>query len=75
MPHLIERTGANTLILNGALDERNDPAQACNLAVRIIAGGGSATETIFPDAAYDIPSAISDAMTAAFVRTALLRQI
>ena len=67
-----ERIKADTLILNGALDERTDAAQARDLAARIIAGGGSATVEIFPGAGHDIPLADRDAMTAAFVRTALL---
>lgn len=72
---MIERINANTLILTGALDERTNPTQAFDLAVRIIASGGSATVKIFPDAGHDIPSADREAMTAAFVRTALRRQV
>lgn len=64
---------AVTLILNGALDERTDAAQARNLAAAITAAGGNATARIFPDAGHEIPLVDRDAIIAAFIRKTLGR--
>jgi dipeptidyl aminopeptidase/acylaminoacyl peptidase len=62
---------ANTLILNGALDERTDAEQARMLAAAITAAGGKARAHIFPEAGHDIPLADREAFIAAFLRQTL----
>jgi dipeptidyl aminopeptidase/acylaminoacyl peptidase len=46
---------AATLILNGAQDDRTDPAQARELADRITRGGGKARAIIYPGFGHKIP--------------------
>jgi dipeptidyl aminopeptidase/acylaminoacyl peptidase len=53
--YIADRIKAETLVLNGALDERTDPAQAVSLANRINTAGGRATVQIYPDAGHEIP--------------------
>lgn len=53
--YVADRIKAETLILNGALDDRTDPSQAVSLANRINAAGGHATAQIFPNAGHLIP--------------------
>jgi dipeptidyl aminopeptidase/acylaminoacyl peptidase len=46
---------ASTLILNGALDECTDPAQAQRLATDISSHGGQARSIIYPASGHQIP--------------------
>jgi dipeptidyl aminopeptidase/acylaminoacyl peptidase len=46
---------ANTLILNGAKDDRTDPGQARTLAEEITRHGGTAKAIIYPDLGHKIP--------------------
>jgi dipeptidyl aminopeptidase/acylaminoacyl peptidase len=46
---------ANTLILNGAKDDRTDPEQAVRLAAAITANGGKARAIIYPQYGHQIP--------------------
>lgn len=46
---------AATLVLNGAQDDRTDPAQARELADRITRGGGKARAVIYPGFGHKIP--------------------
>lgn len=48
------------LILNGAKDDRTDPAQARRLAEKIVSGGGKARVIIYPDYGHQIPVGIRD---------------
>lgn len=50
--HLIRAT---TLILNGAMDDRTNPAQARRLGHAIDAAGGRATVHIYPQFGHEIP--------------------
>lgn len=47
---------AHTLILNGARDDRTDPAQAEQLKNAILAGGGQAESIIYPEFGHAIPA-------------------
>jgi dipeptidyl aminopeptidase/acylaminoacyl peptidase len=47
---------ARTLILNGARDDRTDPAQAEQLKNAILAGGGHAENVIYPEFGHAIPA-------------------
>lgn len=51
---------ASTLILNGAQDDRTDPAQARRLAQEITARGGMAQAIIYPEFAHQIPVEVRD---------------
>jgi len=68
-----DRIKAETLILNGALDDRTDASQARQLAAAITAAGGDATAQIFPNAGHEIPLADREAIIAAFMRQTLGR--
>lgn len=68
--HLASKIKAHTLILNGARDERTDPAQAVELAARINAAGGHAMVKIF-EAGHDIPVAERDPVISSFIRETL----
>lgn len=68
-----DRIKADTLILNGALDDRTDAAQAELFAEAIVAAGGSATVKIYPDAGHDIPVGERDELIATFMRQTLDR--
>jgi dipeptidyl aminopeptidase/acylaminoacyl peptidase len=46
---------ADTLILNGAKDDRTDPDQALALADRITRAGGTARTIVYPDHGHRIP--------------------
>lgn len=70
---IADKIKAETLILNGALDERTDAAQALKLAATITAAGGNATARIFPDAGHDIPIAERKQFIAAFIHRTLDR--
>lgn len=63
---------ANTLIINGAKDDRTDPDQAKRFAVAIAASGGRATAHIFPDFGHQIPVKARDAEIDAFIDAELL---
>ena len=65
--YVADRIEADVLILNGARDERTDPAQAVDLAKRINAAGGHALVQIFPDAGHQIPLADRDERIRAFI--------
>ncbi len=65
--YVADRIEADTLILNGARDERTDPAQAVDLANRINAAGGHASVQIFPDAGHQIPLADREERIDAFI--------
>lgn len=65
--YVADRIEADTLILNGARDERTDPAQAVDLANRINAAGGDASVQIFPDAGHQIPLADREERIDAFI--------
>jgi dipeptidyl aminopeptidase/acylaminoacyl peptidase len=71
--YVADRIKAETLILNGALDERTDPSQAVTLANRINAAGGHATVQIFPDAGHQIPLADREERIHAFLDRVLKR--
>ncbi len=62
---------ATTLILNGAMDDRTDSAQAFSLADQMNAHGGKATVQIFPDYGHEIPMAAREAKIDAFITEAL----
>jgi dipeptidyl aminopeptidase/acylaminoacyl peptidase len=47
---------AHTLILNGARDDRTDPAQAEQLKNAILASGGQAESVIYPEFGHAIPA-------------------
>jgi dipeptidyl aminopeptidase/acylaminoacyl peptidase len=49
------RIRASTLILNGAKDDRTDPAQARALAQEIVRAGGRARAIVYPDFGHKIP--------------------
>ncbi len=49
------RIKASALILNGAKDDRTDPAQALRLAERIKGYGGQARAHIYPEYGHEIP--------------------
>lgn len=51
---------ASTLILNGAKDDRTDPAQARRLAEEITSHGGEARAIIYPDYGHQIPVEVRD---------------
>ena len=52
---LASRIKASTLILNGAQDDRTDPAQAAALAGQMTRSGGDAKAIIYPDFGHQIP--------------------
>ena len=51
---------AAALIMNGAQDDRTDPAQARRLADRIASHGGKARAMIYPDYGHQIPIEVRD---------------
>jgi dipeptidyl aminopeptidase/acylaminoacyl peptidase len=63
---------AAALILNGAKDDRTDPAQARRLADEISAGGGKARVIIYPDYGHQIPVAVRDREIDPFIDRLLL---
>jgi len=69
--YVADRIKAETLILNGGLDERTDPAQAVSLANRINAAGGHATVQIYPHAGHQIPLADREDRIDAFLNGVL----
>jgi dipeptidyl aminopeptidase/acylaminoacyl peptidase len=62
---------ASTLIMNGALDDRTDPAQALRLATEISSRGGHARAIIYPNYGHQIPFAIRDKEIDPFIDTIL----
>lgn len=64
---------AATLILNGAKDDRTDPAQAQQFAAAINASGGNATVHIFPDFGHEIPMSVRDAEVTKFIAATLAK--
>lgn len=62
---------AATFILNGALDDRTDPAQARRLAAAINGAGGHARVHVYPGYGHEIPVAARDAEISAFVDAVL----
>lgn len=71
--YVAPRIRAATLILNGARDDRTDPAQALKLADAINTHGGRARAIIFPEFGHEIPVAARDTEIDAFIETVLRR--
>lgn len=51
---------ASALVINGAKDDRTDPAQARRLAEEIVSHGGDARVIIYPEYGHQIPVEIRD---------------
>jgi dipeptidyl aminopeptidase/acylaminoacyl peptidase len=65
------RIRANTLILNGARDDRTDPNQARQLADAINAAGGRADVRIYREFGHEIPFDTREPFVSAFIRSTL----
>lgn len=55
-----QRMTASALVINGAKDDRTDPAQARRLAEEIVSHGGDARVIIYPEYGHQIPVEIRD---------------
>jgi dipeptidyl aminopeptidase/acylaminoacyl peptidase len=64
---------AHTLILNGARDDRTDPAQAEQLKNAILAGGGQAESVIYPEFGHAIQAQTRQPRIDAFLAQFLSR--
>jgi dipeptidyl aminopeptidase/acylaminoacyl peptidase len=62
---------AAALILNGAKDDRTDPAQAQRLATEINSHGGKAKAIIYPNLGHHIPNEVRDKEVDAFIDSVL----
>jgi dipeptidyl aminopeptidase/acylaminoacyl peptidase len=62
---------AAALILNGAKDDRTDPAQAQRLASEINSHGGNARAIIYPSLGHHIPNEVRDKEVDAFIDSVL----
>jgi dipeptidyl aminopeptidase/acylaminoacyl peptidase len=67
------RIKASALILNGARDDRTDPAQALRLAERINRHGGQARAHIYPEYGHEIPVKARQAEVDAFIAATFAR--
>jgi dipeptidyl aminopeptidase/acylaminoacyl peptidase len=63
---------AAALIINGAKDDRTDPAQAQSLADKINSQGGKARAIIFPNLGHHIPNEVRDKEVDAFIDSVLI---
>jgi len=62
---------ANTLILNGAQDDRTDSSQATRLAETINAAGGRAQVHVYPEFGHEIPFTTREPLVSAFIDSTL----
>lgn len=62
---------ASTLIMNGALDDRTDPAQTQRLAAEISSHGGRARVVIYPKHGHQIPFGVREKEIDSFIDTIL----
>jgi len=62
---------ASTLILNGAMDDRTDPAQAQRLAMEISSHRGHARAIIYPNYGHQIPVGVRDKEINSFIDSVL----
>ncbi len=62
---------AAALILNGAKDDRTDPAQAQRLASEINSHGGKARAIVYPNLGHHIPDEVRDKEVDAFIDSVL----
>jgi dipeptidyl aminopeptidase/acylaminoacyl peptidase len=62
---------ARVMIINGAKDDRTDPAQAQRLADKINSQGGKARGIIYPNFGHHIPNEVRDKEVDAFIDTVL----
>ena len=69
--HVADKIKANTLILNGAKDDRATPDQAQRLAAAIKAHGGHARVIIYPDYGHQIPVDVRNRDVDPFIDTVL----
>jgi dipeptidyl aminopeptidase/acylaminoacyl peptidase len=67
------RIKASALILNGAGDDRTDPAQALRLAERINGHGGRARAHIYPEYGHEIPVKARQSEVDAFIAATFAR--
>src|SRR5262249_5747926 len=69
--YLAESLKANTLILNGAKDDRTDPDQARRLAETINAHGGHAKAIVYAEYGHNIPVEIRNKDVEPFIAQVL----